>query len=235
MDALVAVEGLCVSHWRGLREIKVLRDVSFELYAGEIAGVWGRRGAGKTTLALAVAGLLEPQQGTVTFDGHDLRFDQAGELHARIGLASRRGPEVEDMPVGAWIASTLLRGRRWREARRQALSALDRVGAAALADMRWEHLSDGERMLASIAQAIVRGPRLVIADDPVAGVGGKDRADIMELLRSLTQDGTTVLVMAADLSELHGVDQIWALDRGRLDGPPRRPAARVVPLRSNSG
>lgn len=235
MEALVAVEGLCVSYWRGLRETQVLQDVSFELYPGELAGVWGRRSAGKTTLALAVAGLLEPREGRVTFDGRDLRMDPGGELHAQIGLASRRGPEVEDLSVGAWIASTLLRGRRWREARRQALGALDRVGAAGLADMRWEHLSDGERMLASVAQAIVREPRLVIADDPVAGLGGKDRADIMELLRSLTQDGTTVLVMAADLSELHGVEQIWALDRGRLDGPPRRPAAPVVPLRSSTG
>jgi ABC-type cobalamin/Fe3+-siderophores transport system ATPase subunit len=110
--------------------------------------------------------------------------------------------------------------------------ALDRVGAAALADQPWEQLSDGERMLVSIAQAIVRGPRMIVADDPVAGLGGKDRAEIMELLRGVAAEGVAVLMMAAELSELHGADQIWALDRGRLDGPPARPSGIIVPLRS---
>lgn len=233
MEPLLSVEGLCVSYWRGLRETQVLQEVSLELFPGEMAGIWGSRSAGKTTLARAIAGLLEPQQGRVVFAGRDLYADGVEGLHTEIGLAARRGPEVEDMPVAAWIASTLLRGHGWRDAYRKALTTLDRVGAGRLGGMRWEHLSDGERMLASIAQAMVRDPRLVIADDPVGGLGGQDRADIMELLRALAQDGTAVLLLAADLSELHGVEQIWALDRGRLDGPPRRAAGRVLPLRRN--
>jgi putative ABC transport system ATP-binding protein len=232
MSALLAVESISVSYWRGARATHVLRDVSLALHAGEFGGIWGGRSSGKTTLAKIVAGLLAPATGCVLFDGQSLNADRRGKLHTQIGLATRRGPEFEDVPVASWIASTMLHHSSWTGALKRARLALDRVGAGDLADKPWEHLSDGERMLASIAQAIVRGPRLIVADDPVAGLGGKDRAEIMELLRGIAAEGVAVLMMAAELSELHGADQIWALDRGRLDGPPARPMGTVVPLRS---
>lgn len=232
MRSLLAVESVSASYWRGPRATHVLRDVSLSLDAGEFGGVWGGRSSGKTTLAKIVAGVLAPAAGRVVFDGQDLDPDRRGRLHSQIGLATRRGPEFEDMPVASWIASTMLHHSSWAGALKRARSALDRVGAAELADEPWEHLSDGERMLVSIAQAIVREPRLIVADDPVAGLGGKDRAEIMDLLRGVAAEGVAVLMMAAELSELHGADQIWALDRGRLDGPPERPAGIVVPLRS---
>ncbi len=232
MSPLLTVESISVSYWRGPRATHVLRDVSLVLQAGEFGGIWGGRSSGKTTLSKVVAGLLAPATGRVVFDGQDLDADRRGKLHAQIGLATRRGPEFEDVPVASWIASTMLHHSSWTGALKRARLALDRVGAAELADEPWEHLSDGERMLASIAQAIVRGPRLIVADDPIAGLGGKDRAEIMELLRGIAAEGVAVLMMAAELSELHGADQIWALDRGRLDGPPARPTGTVVPLRS---
>jgi ABC-type cobalamin/Fe3+-siderophores transport system ATPase subunit len=232
MTALLVMESVSVSYWRGTRVTHVLRDVSMTLRAGELGGVWGGRGSGKTTLAKVVAGLLAPETGRVLFDGHELGADRRGELHMQIGLATRRGPEFEEVSVASWIASTMLHNKSWTGALKRARLALDRVGGAELADKPWEHLSDGERMLVSIAQAIVRGPRLIVADDPVAGLGGRDRAEIMELLRGIAAEGVAVLMMAAELSQLHGTDQIWALDRGRLDGPPARSMGSVVPLRS---
>jgi len=231
MSALLSVEGVSVSYWRGLHETRVLEDVSFDLLSGELAAVWGRRSTGKSTLAFVAAGLLAPQAGRVVFDGTELTNDRDQRLHAQIGLATRRGPEVEDLSIETWIASTLLRDCGWREAKRRAVRALADVGAKGLGGMRWSQLSDSERMLAGLAQAIVRRPRLVIADDPVAGLDSTiDRAEIMELLRGMAADGTTVLMMGSELSELHGAHPIWTLDRGRLEGPPRRQAT-VVPLR----
>jgi ABC-type multidrug transport system ATPase subunit len=233
MNALLTVESVSVSYWRGPRPTHVLRDVSLTLGAGEFGGIWGSRSAGKTTLAKVVAGLLTPSSGRVTFDGHEVSEpDRGGALHAQIGLATRHGPEFDDISVADWIASTLLHNCSWREALKRARLALDRVGVAETADKPWEHLANGERMLVAIAQAIVRGPRLLVADDPVAGLGGRERAEVMELLRGIAAEGVAVLMMAAELTELHGADQIWALDRGRLDGPPARPMGTVVPLRN---
>jgi len=233
---LVQVESASLSFWRGPRAIEVLREVSLELHAGEFGGIWGRRGAGKTTLARIVAGVQAPDAGRVLFDGRELRDpDRDGELMAQIGLASRRGPDFEHMDALTWIMSTLVHLSPWRTAQRRARAALDRVGIGDVASMPWDHMSDGERMLAAIAQAIARGPRLVIVDDPVAGFGDQDRAEVMDLLRDIAADGVAVLMTAAELSELHGADQIWALDRGRLDGPPPRPMGAVVHLRASGG
>lgn len=234
MTPLLEVRAVGLTFWRGVRATRVFQDISFELDAGEFGGIWGRRGAGKTTLALIAAGIQAPDTGTVRFDGRQLRDpDRDRDLIAQIGFASRRGPELEDMDAITWISSTLVHLCSWRHARQRALSALHRVGLGDAATLEWSHMSDGERMLAAIAQALVRGPRLLVVDDPVAGFGGRDRAEIMGLLRNVANDGVAVLVTAAELRELHGLDQIWSLDRGHLDGPPRRASAEVLPLRAS--
>lgn len=233
---LLELRSVHVNFWRGLRSTHVLRDVSFELYEGECCGVWGRRGSGKTILAAVVAGVRTPDSGDVLFGGTSLgTLAPTGTLHAQIGLASRRGPEFDDMNAMTWITSTLVHLTSWRTAQRRARTAVDRVGLGDAACMGWRDMSDGERMLAAIAQAIARGPRLLIVDDPVAGLAGRERADVLDLLRGFAAEGVAVLMTAADLTELRGLDQIWALDDGRLDGPPRRRMGDVVPLRSDTG
>jgi ABC-type multidrug transport system ATPase subunit len=234
MTSLLEVQSVNITYWRGMRCTDVLRDVSLELHERELGGIWGRRGSGKTTLAKVAAGVLAPDSGSVRFDGRPLREpDRDGELLAQIGLASRQGPDFEDMDALTWIASTLVHLGSWRTAQQRARTALHRVGLGDTALLAWHHMSDGERMLAAIAQAIVRGPRLLVVDDPVAGLAGRDRADILDLLRGFAADGVAVLMTAAELSELRGLDQIWALDRGHLDGPPPRPVGDVVPLRAS--
>jgi ABC-type multidrug transport system ATPase subunit len=239
MPALLELDAVSVRHWRGSRPIPVLQDVALVLGAGEFGGVWGDRGAGKTTLAKVAAGIIEPDAGRVLFDGvqltEDARRARNGALHGQIGLATHRGPGFEDLAAEAWIASTVLTGLSWRAAIKRARVALDRVGAADVGGEPWENLSDGERMLVAIAQAIVRGPRLLVVDDPVAGLGVQRRAEIMELLHAIAADGVTVLMTAAELVDLQGLDQIWSLDDGRVDGPPSRPLATVVPLRRAGG
>lgn len=239
MTALLTVESVSVRYWRGSRPIQVLRDVSLDLEAGEFGAIWGDRGAGKSTLAKVVAGVLAPDEGSLTFGGHRLtdeaRQEHRGALHAQIGLATRYGPEIEELPVEAWIASTMLNSCSWRAALQRSHLALERVGAADVGAESWENLSDGERMLVAIAQAIVRGPRMLVVDDPVAGLGPRQRAEIIELLHSIARVGVAVLMTAADLAELQGADRIWSLADGRLEGPPTRPMATVVPLRSNGG
>ncbi|HMJ33886.1 MAG TPA: ATP-binding cassette domain-containing protein [Baekduia sp.] len=236
MAPLLTVESVSVCHWRGRRPVQVLTGVSLDLEAGEFGGIWGDRSAGKTTLDKVVAGVLSPDEGRVTFDGRRLsetsRQDQRGALHAQIGLATRRGPEIEELPAEAWIASAMVNSCSWRTALRRSHVALERVGAADLAAEPWENLADGERMLVAIAEAIVRGPRLLVVDDPVAGVSAPRRAEIMDLLHSIAGLGVAVLMTAAELAELQGADRIWSLADGRLAGPPARPMGMVLPLRA---
>jgi putative ABC transport system ATP-binding protein len=237
MTPVLSLDSVSLCFRRGRRSTMVLHDVSMALEAGELAGVWGGRGAGKSTLAHVAAGIIAPDRGTVLLDGQPLvsgsRAGRGGVLHAQIGLATRRGPELDEMPVEDWIASALLLSHSYRDALELAHQALERVGAAEVGGEPWDDLSDGERMLVSLAQAIVRGPRVLIVDDPIAGLGAVERDEVMQLLLSIATAGVAVLVTAAELKELRGLDRIWSLRDGRLDGPSVRPGGTVIPLRAD--
>jgi ABC-type multidrug transport system ATPase subunit len=236
MTELLRLDDVHVSYRRGHRRIDVLRGVSFRLEPGVVAGVWADRSAGKTTLAKISAGILAPDAGAVIFCGENIdEPDRAGRLHSAIGFASRQSFGLEPATIAEGIASTLLATMSWKPAMARAHDALDRTGVIDQARDRLEDLSDEERMRVSLAQAIARKPQLLVADDPVAGMGSDRRPGILKLLRSFTEDGMSVLMTAAELKELRGADHIWALDDGVLNGGiPRasapRPPGTVLPF-----
>lgn len=241
MSPLLRFEAVSKRHWRGHRAVDVLIDGSLELDAGRIGAVWGGRGTGKTTLLELAAGLQEPDAGRVLFEGRDIatlsRREAGALLHTAIGIATRTGPSSRELSVRDWTAMALLDRTRWREGQRRAHRALERVGAADIADESWADLSDGERTLASIARAIVREPRLLLVDDPSAGLGLLQRNEIMGLLRSVAGDaGVAVLMTAAEATEIQGAQAIWSLAGGRLTGGTPRVATVVdFPLRARQG
>jgi ABC-type multidrug transport system ATPase subunit len=241
MSELLRLDDVHVSYRRGHRRIDVLRGVSLRLEPGVFAGVWADRSAGKTTLAKVAAGILAPDAGTVTFCGASLTGpDRAGRLHNAIGFASRQIFGLEPATVAEGIASTLLTTMSWKPAMARAHDALDRTDVVDQAQNRWEDLSDEERMRVALAQAIARRPRLLVVDDPLAGMGADRRPNIIKILRSFATEGMAVLMTAAELRELRGADRIWALDDGVLDGGiPRtsapRAAGTVVPFPAAAG
>jgi ABC-type multidrug transport system ATPase subunit len=223
MKPVVHVSAVSVTFHRGPLRVEVLRDVSMELFPGELGGVWGRRGAGKTTLAAAIAGMQPPSQGEVLFDNGESRGHQdEGRVAAHVAFAAtRHGPPYDDWTPVDWITASMVNlGLPWRTIRRRAHVALDRVGIGEFADERWAHLSDSTRALGSIAHAIAKTPRLLVVDDAVAGFGVGDRASMMDLLRGFAGDGMAVLITAAEMTDLRGVARLWELEDGRLDGPP---------------
>lgn len=241
MSVLLRLDDVHVSYRRGHRRIDVLRGVSFELEPGVLAGVWADRSAGKSTLAKVAAGVLAPDSGSVSFRGHNITGpDRGGRLHGEIGFASRQSPGLEPATVAEGIAATLLTTMSWKPAMTRAYDALDRAGVLAQSRDRVEHLSDEERMRVALAQGIARKPRLLVVDDPLAGLGDDRRPGIVRLLRSLAEEGVAVLMTAAELKELRGADRIWGLDDGVLDGGvPRafapRTSATVLPFPAAGG
>jgi ABC-type multidrug transport system ATPase subunit len=225
VSPLLSIESVRKGFWRGHRPTEVLADVSLQLAAGELAAVWGPRSAGKTTLLELAAGLQEPDAGRVLFDGQDLAQmpsrQRSALLHGPIGVANRNGPASRELPVDRWVSLALLDRVGWRDGLRRAHQVLERVGAADVAREPWSHLSDGERTLASIARAVVREPRLLLVDDPSAGLGLLERGEIATLLRSLAEDAdVAVLITAAEVTEIQGARTIWSLAGGRLVGGP---------------
>jgi ABC-type multidrug transport system ATPase subunit len=240
MTPLLALESVSVFDWRGSRRSRILNDVSFELEAGEFTGVYGERGAGKTTLANVAAGWLLPHEGRLLFDGHQLddasRQRLRGALHAQIGFADRDGPELPNMTAEEWVATAgVLDGQSWRQAGKQARAALETVGQIEAAGVPWRNLSNNEQMLVAVAQAVVRKPRLLVVDEPVAGLAAQQRGEIMMLLHGFVNDGMAVLMTAAEMIEFQGADRIWSLYDGALSAPAARQTATVLPFRGVGG
>lgn len=231
--AVVRLESVSKCFWRGKRPVDVLVDASLELFAGEVGAVCGPPRSGKTTLLSLAAGLLEPDAGQVLFGDRDLatvsRAERAALLHGEIGVANREGPPHRDIAVADWIATSLSDRVGRRAALLRAHRVLARVGVANVAGEPWNNLSDHERTLTAIARGVVRQPKLLLVDEPSAGLGLLKRAEVMDLLRSLADDaGLAVLISAADMSEVQGARPIWSLADGLLAGGFRSPAASVI-------
>lgn len=236
MTPLLRLDSVSKSYWRGPRELRVLHDVSLDVHAGELVGVYGPRGAGKTTLLRLAAGFEAPDRGIVSLDGRSLarrsRREAAHMLRHEIGWVERAGPQSPDLPMRVYVALPLYRTLGPLAAQRRAVAALAKVGADDAADLPWSSLSDTARTLVAIAQALVREPRLLLVDDPTAGLGILDRERVGGLLRSAAEEGGLGVLMAVpELPAMLHAHEVRSLSRGRLLAPAGGPpdgAATVV-------
>ena len=169
---------------------------------GELVGLVGPNGAGKSTLFKSILGLLQPIRGEVRVFGRPV-------AEARADIAYM--PQVEevdwDLPVS--VTDVVLMGRwkrprpfaRWsREDRAAAASAIERVGLADFAARQAGRLSGGQRRRALMARAIARGARLLLLDEPFAGLDAAVQHDLLAILDEITKEGRSVLVATHDLS-----------------------------------
>jgi ABC-type lipoprotein export system ATPase subunit len=230
----LSLDAVSVCYWRGQRPLQMLREASMSVDAGEVVGVWGKAGGGKTTLLEVCAGVLRPDHGRVTIDGRDLasmsRRQVTELLQSTVGLATRQGPATPELSMADWIALGLMRHLDRGAARRRALQTLERVGLGGLAGEPWINLSDSERILVAIARAAVCEPKLLLIDDPTAGLDMVERLHLVNLLRAMAAATRVAIVMtASDMADLQGAQTVWSLVDGHLVGPPQE-SATVVEL-----
>jgi zinc/manganese transport system ATP-binding protein len=206
-DEILAVAGLCVSY----PGRQVLSDVSFTLDRGIFCGLIGSNGSGKTTLLRTILGFERPDAGEVRIDGV-----AGGRGRVSVGYVPQKLQFEPDMPLRARDLVALgLDGHRlglpWpsRAKARLVEEMLAAVDASAFADQRIGNLSGGQQQRVLIAHALVRRPRLLLLDEPLANLDIRSVAEIVALLRRVaTAQGITVLVSAHDMNPL-----LWAMDR----------------------
>jgi putative ABC transport system ATP-binding protein len=234
VGALLSLKGVGKSYWRGDTEVRVLRDVTLDVQAGELTAVWGTRGSGKSTLLKLAARLETPDSGSVCFNGVDLASLTESQ-HARmllewIAWVRRMGPK-SDLRMLDYVALPLLAEHGRRDAYARAKEAIERVGLSAQVRQRWGSLCDGERALIGIAHGIARAPRLLLVDDPTANLDVSERERVTELLHSLVDEQAIAVLMAVpDMPAAMRADQIFSLGGGRLGSasmPPAPPPAEL--------
>jgi len=223
-DALLEVEGLN----RRFGGVIAADAITLAIPTGEFHAVIGPNGAGKTTLIGLLAGEITPQGGTIRFDGRDI-----GGLpvhrRSRIGLARsfqitslfREFTALDNVAL-AVQAHSGHSFRFWKDARREdalrepAQAALARVGLAARGSVRVDRLSHGEHRQLEIAMALATKPRMLLLDEPMAGMGPEESARMVEMLRGL-KGGVTILLIEHDMETVFALaDCITVLVYGRV-------------------
>jgi branched-chain amino acid transport system ATP-binding protein len=203
--------------------VAALRDVSLEVRAGELVALIGANGAGKSTLLRTIAGLVAPAAGRVTLDGRDVT-GQAPEAMIRAGVAlvpERRRifaplTVLDNLELGGYA---LPRGRDFRGALEAGVEEAYRLFPVLRGrrDQLAGTLSGGEQQMLAIGRALMTRPRLLLCDEPSLGLAPLVVAEIMRLLSTLREAGTTILLVEQNARmALRSADRAYVLEVGSV-------------------
>ena len=230
MPDILATEGLSVT----FGGVNALAGVTLAVGEGEILSVIGPNGAGKTTFFNAVTGTVPPTAGRVFLAGKEITGRKPHEV-ARLGLARSfqnlkpfaEMTLLENVLIGrevhqqSGLVAAILRTPAFRSdeahQRTRAEELLAFVGLAARRDHLARNLTYGERKMLEIARALALEPRVLLLDEPVAGMNPTETGFVMELVRKIRGQGVTVVLIEHDMRMVMGIsDRIYVLDHGEL-------------------
>jgi ABC-type branched-subunit amino acid transport system ATPase component len=220
--ALLELEGVAAGYVEG---IDVLDDVQLRVEAGTITGVIGPNGAGKSTLLKTIFGFLHPHRGRIVFDGQDIG-GRAPHALKRMGISyvpqgANIFPQLtvhENLELGAWV---------FRRDRARITTLLERAYEAfprlrARRRTRATALSGGEGRMLSVAKELVTGPRLMLVDEPSAGLAPALSNQVYDRLLAARAQGVTILLVDQNIAKCVEVsDYLYLLEVGRVrrEGP----------------
>jgi ABC-2 type transport system ATP-binding protein len=195
-------------------ELVAAREVSFDVRQGEMFGLIGPDGAGKTTTLRVILGLLRPDQGTVRTCGLDPIRDSAA-LSRRIGYLSQRFSLYGDLSVDENVAffAEIHGVKDWRPRRDE---LLDMLRMTPFRDRLGDRLSGGMRQKLALACTLIHTPELLILDEPTTGVDPVSRRDFWRILARLQRQGLTLLLTTPYLDEAERCQRVALMDRSRV-------------------
>ncbi len=197
--------------------VEALRGVSLQIAAGEFCGLLGPNGAGKSTLIHCSTGLAQPTTGSIRIFGHDA-VEHYGEARQAVGLA----PQDLNLDWFLSVEETLdfhggYFGMARRDRRERTAELLEIFSLTEKRDERTRTLSGGMKRRLILARALMHRPRLLILDEPTAGVDIELRLELWHYVRQINQEGTTILLTTHYLEEAEQLcDKIAFINDGRI-------------------
>ena len=200
----------------------MLKDISFEVEPGQMIGVVGATGAGKSTLAQLIPRLFDPQEGSVKIGGRDLRELSQGTLRKNVSIVLQRailfsGTIADNLRQGKLNASLPEMERAARIAQASEFISRMEENFDSAVEERGSNFSGGQKQRMSIARGVVNNPNILILDDSTSALDAKSEKLVQEALNKELQ-GTTTIIIAQKISSVVHADKILVLDQGRLIG-----------------
>ena len=208
-------------------ETRVLQSVNLDIHQGEFVAVMGPSGCGKSTL-LNIMGLLDvPDSGSIQFNGQELARHSEPQLapvrKKHVGFIFQNFNLVEELTVSQNIEMALLyQGISARERRRKIADVMDRVGIGHRAEHFPGQLSGGQQQRVAVARAVVADQSLILADEPTGNLDSANGQDVMQLLQSLNDKGTTIVMVTHSTADADYARRTIQLFDGRVLSENRR-------------
>ena len=185
-------------------ELRALDGLSLEMYEGEVLGLIGPNGAGKTTFVNVVCGLIKPDSGKVYFYEENILEKNVYEL-ARAGIVKTY--QIPRVFGNLTVLDNLVASASWlktsvEELRKAAFDSLRLVKLDVKADLLGSQLSGGERKLLEFARAMMLKPRLLLLDEPFAGVNPVLKNTLIDALKKVNEQGLSILIVSHDMAEI---------------------------------
>lgn len=219
-DVLLQVTHVTRRYGTGTTEVQAVRDVSLEVYSGEIVLIMGPSGSGKTTLLQMMGALLKPTAGTIQLNGEVLSALAENRLPAirlhRIGFIFQSFNLLSALTVLDNVALVAeLAGTKRREARKQAAGLLTTLELGNRLKFLPEQLSGGEKQRVSIARALINDPTIILADEPTANLDSKIGHEITRLLHQIAKEqNRSVVIVSHDQRIQNIADRVLWLEDG---------------------
>ena len=220
--AILKLTDICKDYVQGKEPVRVLKNVNMTVEQGEYLAIMGPSGSGKTTLMNLIGCLDVPTSGSLELEGKDLKDlsdDQLAEIRNKhIGFVFQSFHLLPKMDALENVALPLLyAGVSLKERKKRAEEALKAVGLEERIHFLPNQLSGGQCQRVAIARAMVTKPDLLLADEPTGALDTKAGNQIMEIFRSLSREGMTIIMITHEQSIADCADKIYYILDGELN------------------
>ncbi|MEO8824040.1 MAG: ABC transporter ATP-binding protein [Ginsengibacter sp.] len=200
MDSIIQLENISKSYYLGKQELKVLKEISLEIFKNEYVALMGPSGSGKSTLMNLLGCLDSPTSGKYVLNGEDVSKMQDDDLadvrNKEIGFVFQQFNLLPRLTAAENVALPLIYNGTSKKMRTEySLEMLDRVGLADRSHHKPNELSGGQNQRVAIARALVNNPSIILADEPTGNLDSKTSVEIMHIFDKIQADGNTVILV----------------------------------------
>lgn len=222
---MISIRELSLHYGKSNKQLEpALKNINLDIAAGESVAIMGQSGSGKSTLLAVLGGMLRPSSGRYEFMGQSVTDMSMGELAdfrgAKIGFVFQNFFLLPHLTI---LENLLVPMEHVAVAKRvkmeRAQSLLARVGIAHLSERFPAEVSGGQAQRAAIARALMRNPAVILADEPTGSLDQENADSILALLKSLSESGTTVVVVTHSVEVAKGLGRIVRIEGGRIVEP----------------